>query len=197
MLCAAWSFHATEPEGAASSRATAGPRASPALLGPDGRRAEATACSGPGVPQPACPDEGDLILVADLLHVAAIDLDQPLVLTGASRNTSLREQGLTMRVNLVYDGYSTYYYKLSTNAIKAKVETTDWYNESVRIVNSLHGVQLSFAQSGGVVLPDAKTILLTLLSGLVRLTLQRQCPKSFITLPDEPPITLQSQCPAH
>jgi len=84
-----------------------------------------------------------------------------------------------MRINLFYDGY-TYYYKASTNKIKAKMETADWYNATHRIVNDLHGIQLAFAQSGGVRLPDFKTMLLTLVSGLVMLSTAKTVADYFL-----------------
>ena len=97
-------------------------RTHPRLEGPDGHEKTAIACSGRGVPEPECPDAGDLFTVADLIAVANIDLDGEVPGSeGGSDATSLRYEGLTVRVNLFYEGYGSYYYKVSTNPIKAKM----------------------------------------------------------------------------
>ena len=70
--------------------------------------------------------------------------------------------------------------QVSTNPIKAKVQTPDWYNETCRVVNDLHGIQLSFAQSGGARRPDVRTILLTLVSGLVMLSTAKTVADAFL-----------------
>lgn len=77
-------------------------------------------------------------------------------------------------------GYSSYHYVVSTNSIKAKLETADWINASARVVNNLHGIQLIFAQSGGVRLPDVKTMLLTFVSGLVMLSTAKTIADYFL-----------------
>ena len=87
--------------------------------GDDGPTAHATACTGPAEPQPECPDAGDLFYVRDLIKVTALDLDERIAVAGQA-DSSFRDEGLTMRINLFYDGYA-YYYKASTNKIKAKV----------------------------------------------------------------------------
>ena len=155
----------------------------PELRGPEGT-ATAVPCAGPLDPVPECPDAGDLIRVGDLINIsgqndAHLDLDAPLKSPGHP-DTSLRSEGLTMRINLVYEGYSHYYYRVSTNAIKAKVTSSDWYNSSTRVIQDLHGIQLIFAQSGGVRLPDVKTMLLTLVSGLVMLSTAKTIADYFL-----------------
>ena len=57
--------------------------------------------------------------------------------------------------------------RVSTNSIKAKLETADWINASARVVNNLHGIRFILPER--VRLPDVKTMLLTFVSGLVML----------------------------
>ena len=62
----------------------------------------------------------------------------------------------------------------------AQMETADWINATHRVVNDLHGIQISFAQSGGGRLLDFKTMLLTLVSGLVMLSTAKTVADYFL-----------------
>jgi hypothetical protein len=131
----------------------------------------ATACAGIGEPVSTCPTAGDIFRIDDLLKVTGVDLDAPV--TVADENTTLRYSGMTMRVNVEYesDGYhsASYAYRVSINRIEAKAERPDSLNMTTRLVNDVHGVQLIFQQTGGIRLPDFRTAILTLVSGLVML----------------------------
>lgn len=78
-------------------------RSSPEVRGPDGS-VRAIACRGRRDPEPVCPDAGDLIFVRDLIKVSGVELDGPVPGLDGQPDVSLRSEGLTMRVNLDYEG---------------------------------------------------------------------------------------------
>lgn len=158
-------------------------RSDPRLFGAGGER-YAIACTGyhvarNGEPEPRCPTSGDLFFVRDLLAVGEVDLDEA-VEDEHDEVTSRRESGLTMRINLVYSGASSYAYRVSANKIETKVESADWLNETSRMTLDLHGVNLLFAQTGGVLLFEWRTLILTFVSGITLLSMAKSLADTFL-----------------
>ena len=152
-------------------------RSYPVLYGNAGER-QAIPCVAKHDPDPICPTFGDFFFVDDLLAVAGVDLDESIEEDG--RLTTRRVEGLTMRVNLEYDGALSYRYRVSANRIESKTERAGWLNETRRVVYDVRGINILFVQTGGVRLLDWRTIILTLVSGLALLSVAKTVSDYFL-----------------
>lgn len=152
---------------------TALPRSAPLVSG-DGGALRVVACTGVRDPDPACPSSGDLLHVRDLLFVTGLDLDAPLQAT-----SSLRVRGVSLRLELVYNG-SGYSYRARSTKLDANVLRVDTLNESARVISGLHGIGLSLVETGGMRRLEWRTVLLTIISGFALLSAAKTVADLFL-----------------
>ena len=128
---------------------------------------------------PGCHDVGDLFTLGELLSALGLDLSSGASDSGSTLE-SLRYAGLTVRLGVVYDSPNSYHYLATANEIEAKLQSIDRLNDTTRVVQDVHGVQLLFAQGTGYPFFDPRTMLLTLVTGLGLLSVAKTIADSFL-----------------
>jgi len=134
---------------------------------------------------------GDIFNISDLLWVAGADADEPVANpSGASpANGSLRYNGVTLRVRVVYSGSSLawtdthYEYRISVNELEAKFVSVDEAAggpAGTRTVQDLHGLQLLFSQDGNLNVFDFQTLMLSLVAGFAYLFVAKMAADYFL-----------------
>jgi len=137
---------------------------------------------------------GDQLNVSQLLWVAGIDLDEIVPdPTNRSSNTSVRYDGQTVTVRVVYSGdrmqwnpNATYEYVVAANDLEAKLTYTDssgaYMNGTAmqREVVDLHGLQVLFSQHGSLRVFDFPTLMLSLVSGIAFLSMAKVTADFFL-----------------
>ena len=120
--------------------------------------------------------------MSQLLYVAGLDNIsevEPDVTHPQSNSTSVRYEGQTIRIRVVYSGdqtkwdekdrFGTYMYYVSKNDMQAQFSFIDQteINGTVqsRIEYDLHGIQILFNQDADLKIFDLRTLFVSLLSG--------------------------------
>ena len=131
--------------------------------------------------------DGDIFNIRQLLEAANVSIDNPLPRAAdrprlgetrrhdfPGKNSSVRFEGLTLLVTVVYDSdtylewdHTTYDYRVDVYTdFEAKSETIDLINETYRVVEDLHGLQILFAQRGVLRKFDLYQLMLCLATSL-------------------------------
>jgi len=164
------------------------------LTGWNGQRVTTLPCGTPAAAGTACGSRavGDLLTVGQLLEAAGVELDDKAKTKDANGTNleTIRSAGLTLLLTVEYtaglgnDGYS---YTVNKSALEDKATFFGAFASAFdtkpglhREIYDVHGLQLLFTMSGGLMAFDWTVLLLTLVTGLALVSVARTVANLFV-----------------